>query len=217
MEKRRLEIPEQKDYEYAYAQAYGIACDKLKSIRDIEFQCRKSGAECRKTADGYEITVRYLGQPYIIGFPDGGVSRADDKEEVPIREKVLIMHYFLSAKGAPLTNSKITFRELPEGKVYLRTFAKRTTNPLVRFFGKEPELLLRTAAGMGGYKEDYGDTAVTIPAFEYVPLTFLIWKGDEEFSPEANILFDSTITDYLSTEDIIVACEMIVWKLVRAM
>jgi hypothetical protein len=30
-------------------------------------------------------------------------------------------------------------------------------------------------------------------------------------------MFDATVTDYLPTEDIIVACEAIVWTLVRSL
>ena len=49
-----------------------------------------------------------------------------------------------------------------------------------------------------------------------VPVTFVLWKGDEELPPEGNILFDSTISEYLSVEDINVLCEIIAWRLVRS-
>ena len=62
---------------------------------------------------------------------------------------------------------------------------------------------------------DYGDVAVTVNAFSRVPITFILWRGDEEFLPEGNIIFDSTISDYLSTEDINMLCETMAWRLVR--
>ncbi len=217
MEKRRFTVPEQKNYEYAYNLAYKLACETLAEIKDIEQQCRRSGAQYQLKDSGQVITIRYLGQPYTISLPDIGISPADSTGEVPIREKVLILHYFLSAKGTPVSNNLITFRELPEGKVYLPTFAKRTTSPLVKYFGKEPGLLLETGKKLGGYKADYGDTSVTIDAFKYVPVTFVLWQGDDEFPPEGNILFDATVTDYLSTEDMIVLCEIITWKLVGSL
>ncbi|MFC2070713.1 DUF3786 domain-containing protein [Chloroflexota bacterium] len=216
MENRRFQVPEQKNYEYALSQAYKLACEKLAGIKDIEQQCRNSGTECRVTEHGRKITVSYLNQPHKITLPDIDVVFADSSQEVSLREKVLILHYFIRAKGIPLSGKLITFRELPEGKVYLPTFAKRTTSPLVKYFGKESRLLLETGKKLGGYKTDYGDVAVTIPAFKYVPITAVLWQGDDEFSPEANILFDSTITDYLSTEDLIVLCEIITWKMVRS-
>ena len=217
MDKRRLAVPEYKNYEYAYNQAYELACEKLAEIEDIERQCRKSGAQYQVKKSGKSISIRYLNQFYNISLPDIQVSLADSGEEVPIREKVLILHYFLSAKGTPISNNLIAFGELPEGKVYLPTFAKRTTNQIAKFFGKEPELLVEAGEGLGGYRTDYGDTAVTIHAFEHVPITIVLWRGDDELPPEGNILFDATITDYLSTEDTIVLCEIITWKLVRSL
>jgi hypothetical protein len=56
---------------------------------------------------------------------------------------------------------------------------------------------------------------VTINAFDRVPVTFVLWRGDEELSPNGNILFDANISDYLSTEDVTVLSETIIWKLVK--
>ena len=75
--------------------------------------------------------------------------------------------------------------------------------------------MLKAAAGLGGFKAEYGDLSVTIRAFNRVPITLVIWKGDDEFPANANILFDNTIMDYLSAEAIIVLCQTITWKLVK--
>jgi hypothetical protein len=69
---------------------------------------------------------------------------------------------------------------------------------------------------LGGQPADYGDAAVTIPAFPRVPLTFVLWRGDKEFTPDGNILFDSTIPDYLPTEDVTILCEIVAWRLARS-
>ncbi|GAJ11492.1 unnamed protein product, partial [marine sediment metagenome] len=71
------------------------------------------------------------------------------------------------------------------------------------------------AEKLGGQKANYGDVSVTIDAFSYVPITLALWRGDEEFPPAGSILFDSTVADYLSAEDINVLCETISWKLVK--
>ena len=76
--------------------------------------------------------------------------------------------------------------------------------------------MIAAAEKLGGRRVDYGDIAVTIDAFPRVPVTMVLWRGDAEFPPEGNILFDSTITDYLSAEDINVLCETIAWRLVRS-
>jgi len=43
----------------------------------------------------------------------------------------------------------------------------------------------------------------------------VLWRGDEELAPNGNILFDANISDYLSTEDVTVLSETIIWKLVK--
>jgi hypothetical protein len=48
-----------------------------------------------------------------------------------------------------------------------------------------------------------------------VPLTLVLWRGDEEVAPNGNILFDANISDYLSTEDVAVLSETITWRLVK--
>jgi hypothetical protein len=86
----------------------------------------------------------------------------------------------------------------------------------VENFSKEPARLFEVARQFGGQKAEYGDAAVTIYPFSRVPVTLVLWRGDSDFPPEGNILYDSTVTDYLPTEDIIVLTETLVWKLVRA-
>ena len=110
----------------------------------------------------------------------------------------------------------ITFKELPEGASYFPTFAKRTLSPLAANFGEKPERLASVAAVLDGRHADYGDVAVTVSAFPYVPLVLVLWRGDSEFAPASSILFDATVTGYLPTEDIIITCEAAVWTLVRS-
>ena len=204
----------QQNSEYGYELAYKLACEQLARLDNIEQQCRKSGAQYRVINSQKIIILVYLNQSYQIVFPDIDVLLMDSEEKVPIRNKILILHYFNRAKGTPLTNHKIAYQELPEGTTYFPTFSKRAIKPLVDHFGREPERLIAAAEKLGGHQVDYGDVAVTINTFSNVPITLVLWRGDDEFSPEGNILFDSTISEYLPTEDIIILCQTISWKLV---
>lgn len=212
MAKERLTLPEQNVREYAHELADQLAREQLAAIDDIERQCRKSGAQY--IASEKAIIIDHLNRSYRISFPDGEVSLTTG-EEVPIRDKILILHYFTRAKGTPLSNNTITYKELPNGINYFPAFTKRAIKPLVTFFGNEPERLLKTAEILGGRKADYGDAAVTINAFSRVPVTIVLWQGDEEFPPEGSLMFDSTISDYLTNDDIHTLCENIAWRLVR--
>ena len=205
----------QNTFEYGYELAYKLACDQLANIDNIEQQCLKSGAQYQVIDSKRVITTEYLNRSYLISLPDIEISLMDSEETIPLRDKILILHYLSQAKGTPLANKIISYKELPEGSNYFPIFSKRAVKPILDHFAREPERLVDVAAKLGGYKVDYGDVAVTINAFPRVPITFALWKGDEEFPPEGNILFDSTISDYLSTEDINVLCEAIAWRLVR--
>ncbi len=215
MDNRRSPLLRREKREYGYELAYRLAGEQLAKIEDIEQQCLKSGARYQVVDSRKVIIIEYLNQPHQITLPEIDISLKDSEEEVPLKDKILILHYLTQAKGTPLTNKVIAYKELPEGTSYFPTFYKRAVKPLLDYFGKEPHLLIDTAAKLGGQETDYGDTSVTINAFSRVPITLVLWRGDEEFPPEGNILFDSTIPDYLSTEDINVLCEAIAWRLVK--
>jgi len=202
-----------RNHEYGYELAYRLAREQLAEIDNIEPQCRKSDA--RYIDSQKAIIVKYLNRSYLITLPDIEISLMTKEEMVPIRDKILILHYLTLARGTPLSNKVITYKELPEGINYFPTFYQRAIKPLVNHFGNEPHRLLDITRILGGHEVDYGDVAVTINAFSRVPITLVLWKGDEEFAPEGNIMFDSTISDYLATEDINVLCETIAWKLVK--
>ncbi len=214
---RRISLPDEKGYDQAYALAFRLAVEKLSALPDVEQQCRAAAVECRTDDARKYITIPFLGQLCVVSLPDAVVTYAASGEPVAMREKLLILHYFLRASGAPLAGKAITFRELPEGVVYFPTFAKRTIKPLVDNYGKQPQLLLDAASALfGATPAQVGDVAVTVPAFPRVPLTLVLWRGDAEFPAEGSVMFDATIPDYLATEDITVLCEIVAWKLVRA-
>ena len=215
MKNSRLLLPANKNYEYGYESAYKLAGEQLAQLTDIRQQCLNSGAQYLEADSRKVITIEYLNRPYQIVLPDIEISLVDSQEEVPMRDKLLILHYFIRAKGIPLTNKIITYQELPQGALYFPTFAKRVIKPLLTHFGQEPQRLVTVAEKLGGHKVDCGDVAVTIDAFRRVPVTIVLWRGDDEFAPEGSILFDDTISDYLFGEDIVVLCETISWRLVK--
>jgi len=198
--------------EQGFGRSYKLARERLAKIGDIQEQCRKSGAQY---VEPNEIVINYLNQPYHITLPDVEISLEDSKVEVALKDKILILHYFTEAKGTPATGKLITYKQLPGGVSYFPAFSQRAIAPLVNHFGKKTELLIKAAAKLGDRGTDYGDVSVNVNAFDHVPITLVLWRGDEELAPNGNILFDANISDYLSTEDITVLSEAIIWKIVK--
>ena len=213
MESKTLKLSIRHNDEFGYELAYRLATERLAKTDDIGQQCRKCGATYLDSQQA--ITVEYLNRSYLITLPDIKISLPGKEEEVPLRDKILILHYLTQAKGTPISNETISFKEMPEGSNYFPTFYQRTIRPLVSYFGKEPQRLPEVARLLGGHKADYGDISVTINPFPRVPITLVLWRGDKEFAPEGNVLFNDTISDYLPTEDIIVLCEVTVRRLIK--
>ena len=215
MNKRRIEVPDNKNYEYALEQAYRMVRETLLNFENLKQHCENSDSRYSEKDNKNVIFINYLGEEYTIVLPEMDVFPEKDEGTIPLREKVLILHYLAQAKGTLPSRKYITFRELPEGPIYFRTFSKRTIQPLVENFGRNHLKLLDIGKEFGGVSTDLGDSSVIIPAFDRVPVTIVIWKGDDEFPPEGSVMFDSNIQDYLTTEDVTVMSEVITWKLVR--
>jgi len=152
MESRYLSLPKQQNYEYAYQLAYKLAYEQLTKIGDIDQLCLRSGAQYQVIDSQKIIWLEYLNHTYQITLPDIDISLIDSQQEVPIRDKILILHYLTSAKGSPISNKVIAYRELPEGANYFPIFYKRAIKPLLDYFGKEPRLLIEAAKKLGGYE-----------------------------------------------------------------
>jgi hypothetical protein len=59
-----------------------------------------------------------------------------------------------------------------------------------------------------------GDAAVTIKVLPYLPMTFIIWGGSEEFPPDGNILFDQTAKTWFAAEDLAVLAGLAAYELI---
>jgi hypothetical protein len=168
MNKSLLSVPGYKDYEYGYKFAYEIASQQLVKA-NLEQQCRHSGANYQRFDAKPLVTIDFLNRAYQISLPEIAISLADSEEEVPLKDKILLLHYLIQARGTPPAANSITYKELPEGVSYFRTFQKRAIKPVVEHFGGNPAKLLEAAKAMGGEKAGYGDAAVTINALRRYP------------------------------------------------
>lgn len=214
MMKKQLPLPPWQDYEYGYTSALEVVAKQLANIKDVEQLCRKSGAQYQLVDSEKRVLLTYLNQPFQVTFPEIEVTRVNSQRKVVSRDKVLILHYLYLAKGIPLSNKTISYRDLPDGNIYLPSFTKRAIKPLIDKFGDSYEKLIELSKRLGGHQAKYGDVSVAIKAFPNVPVIFVLWRGDEEFPTDANILFDSSVSAYLYPEDINVLCQTITWKLI---
>ncbi len=176
----------------------------------------QSGADFKTDSPGKTLlTLDFLDKKVAMTWPDLDFSFRGSDEEVSIQQQVLILHYLNGCKGSEITGKWIAYQEVPDGRFYLDAFLRRAKNPMVQAFGNQPEMLVELAtAAYGASPFDHGDLSVVVRAFPKVPVALILWKGDDEFPPEGNILFDRNISDILSAEDIAWLGGMIIYPLI---
>lgn len=195
----------------AYLQSYTLACESFVQM-DFESVSQNSNAPYNKVAN--TLLVKYLNRNYLVDCATGAVTLAEGQGEITTPVKVLILHYLITAKPQPLSGKLISFKEIPGGgAIYYSTFYKRAVNPLAKMFAANHAGLYKAAEKLSGTKEKYGHASVTVNIFELVPVTYVVWEGDEEIPSSATILFDHSITSYLPGEDIVLAASYGVYEL----
>ena len=152
--------------------------------------------------------LKFLG--LSVSLEDGSVF--DELRNQPFTAIAPSLYCILSgyANANPIreTIQLVSFRQLPGGHAYYNAFLRRAVNPIQKIFGSKPDRLIETAKLLGGSKLEYGDYSVKIYSLPLVPITVILWIGNREFEASANILFDSSVSNYLSTEQVAMLSEL---------
>lgn len=187
--------------------------------QDPEAQAARAGAVWHPPGGSGEppgtTVLRFLGTDYEILSPGAEVRFREQPDKEPaLWEKAHLLHYCHTASGRPLAHRPMSFKEVPDGRLYLPIFEKRVTAPLLARFGRNPEETWEPAKQLGGSRAEAGDFAVTVPVFPRVPITLVFWKEDEEFPARLSVLYDRTATEYLPTEDLVLTAQMLAFRLI---
>jgi len=180
-----------------YEDAIGLATEKLSQIPP-QTVCEACGA-------------RYENSDFIL--PWFNIESALSSAPIPC--KILWLHYLIANGQKKMTGQLIAYREAAPALFYEPNFYKRAVQPLIKCFGKTPDRLITTGNALGGKTESLGDASVTINVLPYVPMTFIIWEGSEEFPPDGNILFDKSAKSWFAAEDLAVLAGAAVAELIR--
>lgn len=202
----RLDLPKQDNYERALA----IGLEKF-SRKDPGWIAKNAGATI---CDGNLVTP-HLNVNILLNLESKEFTISETGEEAPIWLSILCMHYLNSAEGSKPTGKLKHFREFKDGAFYEPAFNRRTKEILIAVFGQDPSPMIEAGQTLNGKRLDSGDAAIELPYFPFVPITCVVWKGDDEFPPEASVLFDETAGLYFSAEDMAVAAQMAVLELMR--
>ena len=204
---RAPKIPSPPGYDQAYAQSYDLAFDGLAQCDILEI-CHRAGASPGSNA---VLRLNFLTIPVIVDVKQRTVKGVGFS--LSITDKLIILHYLLTANGQPNTGKLISFKDLTDGSVYFPTFYKRAIAPIIRKFGDSFSDLAVAATALGGVLVPLGDFGISIPVLPNVTLNWVLWRGDEVSQAEGSILFDARIIGYLPVEDIAAMCHSIAARL----
>ncbi|OGP98541.1 MAG: hypothetical protein A2026_19630 [Deltaproteobacteria bacterium RBG_19FT_COMBO_46_12] len=204
-----MELSKQKNYQ----QSFDLACSTIKGMNPEE-RAKKAGADYQRGKDGEKIIVHFFSEPYHIQFPKIEFS-SPGKKIVSLVTRILLLHYLIHADGSPLTGKWVAYKDIPGGLLYTGVFARRVTEPLQRKFGSAAELFQAVGTKSGGEPVGIGDSSFILKAFPCVLLQYILWEGDDEFPPSAQLLFDASVDHYLTLEDIVVLGQVTTGRLIN--
>ncbi|PIU31869.1 MAG: hypothetical protein COT06_05830 [Syntrophobacteraceae bacterium CG07_land_8_20_14_0_80_61_8] len=186
-----------------FKEALRLASEQLRQC-NLHRQAKLAGAEIRLDPDdAVVITFALLGREIAVRIGvQVTIEETGSQEEISLPNKVLICHYLLTADGAPPTGELITYRQVPDGHFYFDAFQRRARDPFLKGFGAQPELFRACAEKLGGVPVENGDLGMRFQVLPRVPIQIILWFGDDEFPPEASLLFDANVSGYLPAEDI---------------
>ena len=194
-----------------YEQALEIGLEIFRR-RDPGRIARKAGAEMV----GRSVVLPYLDRSIVLNVDTQKFTIKQTGEEASIWLAILVIHYLNNADGRQPTSRVKHFREFKEGQFYEPAFNSKTKDVLVQVFGEDPSPMIKAGESLNGKILETGDASVELPYFPCVPITCIVWRGDEEFPAEASVLFDETADLYFSAEDMAVAGQLAVLELVKA-
>ena len=194
-----------------YIAAYKLACEELAKRSPAQI-CLNAAVSFN--SDEGTFHLKYLSRVYQINHRTGEVEGLDSDQEVSASTKVLLLHYLLNAGNRPLSGNLISFRDFKSGAaIYYPNFYKRAIVPLIKTFGNNIEDLYKASVQLDGVKEKYGHASVSINVLPMVPVTYVLWEGEEEIPASGTILFDDSIEYFLPAEDIVCAGSFGVYEL----
>lgn len=162
----------------------------------------KAWSEIERLSGEKKFSLKFFGDEYSVDASDRKIISLSGNVLAKDFVSILLLHYLeRKIQGLPeLSGEWISFKELESGESYYPAFRKRAIEPILRKYGSDPGAIIKESSPKIGN----ADAEVVKEAFEGVPILVEIWKGDDEFGPEANMLFDRSISKVFCTEDVAV-------------
>ena len=135
----------------------------------------------------------------------GKVTMCEQPErELTFNTVITIYNLFHYAIENPAASGKLVpFREVKRVYPFEAAYRKTILSEFQNIFAGHVEELITACRKLNGEKMPQGDAGFILPVFPFLKIAVLFWDGDDEFEAQANMLFDSNITDFLHEENVV--------------
>ncbi len=187
-----------------YETAVNLSIERLRNI-DLNTRCGTLGLPSPQNG---VLLFRAFGKDLTLRLEDFQLFPVNSEKPVKVSDRILVLHYLECSFPSHKTNRLITFRQMDSGIFYWEAFLSRSVRPLVERVGNDLETLRKNLGRFDWepvpMEKGMGDLAARIHAIGKVYIMLVYHSGDEEFPPEAELFFDSSIKQVFPTEDVVV-------------
>ena len=160
--------------------------------------------------DGKEFYVNLLGREYAISHPNYAFRPLDGGALPPLPVQTFLLRYLLESKAAAWAGEWKTFREMPWGEMYIKPYTGRVLTRAAFTFGTRLAAFKAAAEKMGAAAVSHGDAGYEFDLIGNFKMRILVWEGDDEFPPNAQVLYSDNFADGFAAEDRVVAGDILI-------
>ena len=160
--------------------------------------------------DGKEFYVNLLGRQYALGHPAYGIRALDGGNVPPLPTQTFLLRYLLEGKKVTWGGSWLTFREMPWGELYIKPYTGRVLTRAAFTLGTRLDAFRAAAEKMGAQPVNHGDAGFRFNLIGDYQMQILAWAGDEEFPPNAQVLYSDNFAEGFAAEDRVVAGDILI-------
>jgi hypothetical protein len=151
------------------------------------------------------LLFRFLREDVLVDMKKRCLKQPEGRSYKVIKRPLLelvILLYMINVKTLhPFGKDIVGPKDLKEGHFFRGPHGFRAGS-LAERYGNDLDGFKMAAEYLGGKSMDMADMAYMLLPFPRVPLYYLIWKGDEDFSLKISVLFDRSIEDCLPASGI---------------
>ena len=160
--------------------------------------------------DGKEFYVNLLGREFAIAHPVYGIRALDGGSLPPLPTQTFLLRYLLEGKTVLDTGKWLTFREMPWGELYIKPYTGRVLTRAAFTLGTRLDAFRKAAEKMGATAVPHGDAGYEFTLIDNYRMQILAWAGDDEFPPNAQVLYSDNFADGFAAEDRVVAGDILI-------